>query len=438
MDSYLLDWANLLLRWLHVVVAIAWIGASFYFVWLDNHLVPPTSDDLRARGVGGELWAVHGGGFYNPQKYLVAPAHLPKHLHWFYWESYWTWMSGFALFALLYLLNADTYLIDKRVHDWSAPAAVTGALCFLAGGWLLYDQICRRFGRQADGSIGHDGRVLGLVAVVIAVAAWGACQLFAGRAAFLIVGAMMATMMTANVFFWIIPGQKQVIEDMRAGRPVDPIFGQRGKQRSVHNTYFTLPVLIAMLSNHYGMLYSHAWNWLVLIALMLVGALVRTWFVKRHKGVNAWPLLVGVGVLLMGLIVGLAPSSLPVSASSSTSASASASALGANTGSSAGSSIGSSAGPSAGASAVASAGTAAPDGPPSFEQVQSIIHNRCQSCHNAALAPKRIQLHTPELIEQHAQDIYQQAVVQKAMPLNNATGITEEERAVLGRWFKSR
>ncbi len=418
MDSYLLDWAHLLLRWLHVVVAIAWIGASFYFVWLDNHLVPPTGEDLRARGVDGELWAVHGGGFYNPQKYLVAPAHLPKHLHWFYWESYWTWMSGFALFALLYLFNANTYLIDKRVHDWSAPAAVTAALCFLAGGWLLYDQICRRFGRKADGSLGNDGRVLGLVAGVIAVAAWGACQLFAGRAAFLLIGAMMATMMTANVFFWIIPGQKQVIEDMQAGRPVDPVFGQRGKQRSVHNTYFTLPVLIAMLSNHYSMLYSAAWNWLVLIALMLVGALVRTWFVKRHKGVNAWPLLVVVGLLLAGLIIGLAPR-----AAQSPTASMSAGMAGTE---------------GMAGTAAHGAGAGPQAGPPTFAQVQAIVQNRCQACHNAALAPKRIQLHTPELIELHAQDIYQQAVVQKAMPLNNATGITDDERAVLGRWFKSR
>ncbi|MET0210857.1 MAG: urate hydroxylase PuuD, partial [Burkholderiaceae bacterium] len=317
MDSYLLDWANLLLRWLHVIVAIAWIGASFYFVWLDNHLVKPAAGgDTAARGVDGELWAVHGGGFYNPQKYMVAPAHLPQHLHWFYWESYWTWMSGFALFALLYLFNADTYLIDKRVHDWTAPAAVGGALGFLAGGWLIYDQICRRFGRKADGSIGNDGVVLGLIGAVIAAAAWGACELFAGRAAFLIVGAMIATMMSANVFFWIIPGQKQVIADMRAGRPVDPVHGQRGKQRSVHNTYFTLPVLIAMLSNHYGMLYSHAHNWLVLVALMLAGALVRTWFVKRHKGANAWPLLVVVAGLLTGLIVWLAPRPATSTASS--------------------------------------------------------------------------------------------------------------------------
>lgn len=416
MDSYLLDWANLLLRWLHVIVAIAWIGASFYFVWLDNHLLKPQAEDLKAKGVDGELWAVHGGGFYNPQKYMVAPANLPRELHWFYWESYWTWMSGFALFALLYLFNADTYLIDKRVHDWSAGAAVAAALGFLAGGWIVYDQICRRFGRKADGSIGNDGVVLGLVAVAIVAAAWGASQLFAGRAAFLITGAMIATMMSANVFFWIIPGQKQVIADMRAGRPVDPVHGQRGKQRSVHNTYFTLPVLIAMLSNHYGMLYSHPRNWLVLVLLMLVGALVRTWFVKRHKGVDAWPLLVAVVMLLAGLIAWLAPqpAMVPVTAAPALSAPA-----------------------TPGAAATGATATAA-DGKVSFETVKAIVDARCLACHNAALAPKRIQFHEPQLIEQHAAEIYQQVVVQKSMPLNNATGITDEERATLGRWFKER
>ena len=413
MDSYLLDWANLLLRWLHVIVAIAWIGASFYFVWLDNHLLKPQAEDLKVKGVDGELWAVHGGGFYNPQKYMVAPANLPRELHWFYWESYWTWMSGFALFALLYLFNADTYLIDKRVHDWSAGAAVAAALGFLAGGWIVYDQICRRFGRKADGSIGNDGVVLGLVAVAIVAAAWGASQLFAGRAAFLITGAMIATMMSANVFFWIIPGQKQVIADMRAGRPVDPVHGQRGKQRSVHNTYFTLPVLIAMLSNHYGMLYSHPQNWLVLVLLMLVGALVRTWFVKRHKGVDAWPLLVAVVMLLAGLIAWLAPqpAMVPVTAAPALSAP-----------------------PTPGAATTATAA----DGKVSLETVKAIVDARCLACHNAALAPKRIQFHEPQLIEQHAAEIYQQVVVQKSMPLNNATGITDEERATLGRWFKER
>ncbi|MFY7867737.1 urate hydroxylase PuuD [Roseateles sp.] len=395
-SAYLLDWAGLLLRWLHVIVGIAWIGASFYFVWLDNHLRKPTADDLRAKGVDGELWAVHGGGFYNPQKYMVAPPNLPAHLHWFYWESYWTWISGFALFVTLYLFNADSYLIDRRVLDWSAPAAISAALGFLAAGWLVYDQICRRLGHTADGSIGHDGRVLGLIGIFIAAATWLACQLFAGRAAFLLVGAMMATMMSANVLFWIIPGQKQVIADMRAGRPVNPVFGQRGKQRSVHNTYFTLPVLVAMLSNHYGMLYSHAQNWLVLIVLMAVGVLVRSYFVKRHKGANAWGLLVAALLLLAGLMVGLAPQK-------------------------------DSTRPGQPKPAAASIG-----------EVQAVMAQRCVVCHNAELAQKGVQLHSAELIEKHAQALHQQAVLQKTMPLNNATGMTESERALIDRWFKAR
>jgi len=391
LEAYLFDWANLLLRWLHLVTVIAWIGASFYFVWLDNHLIKPEAPDLKARGVDGELWAVHGGGFYNPQKYMVAPANLPQHLHWFYWESYWTWMSGFALFVVLYLFNAESFLIDRRVHDWSAPAAVAGALGFLAAGWIFYDQICRRFGHTKNGQIGNDGLVLGLIAAFVAAATWGACQLFAGRAAFLLMGAMIATIMSANVFFWIIPGQKQVIADMRAGRPVNPVFGQRGKQRSVHNTYFGLPVLIAMLSNHYGMLFNHPQNWLTLIVLMAVGVLVRTWFVKRHKGVNAWGLIVAALALLAGLIAWMAPAPRP---------------------------------------AVAAA--------PSLAQVQAIVQQRCVLCHNEQLAQKGMQLHTAVLIERNAAALYQQAVLQKTMPLGNATGITEDERALLGRWFETR
>ncbi len=393
MESYLLDWANLLLRWLHIVTAIAWIGASFYFVWLDNHLLKPEAPELKARGVDGELWAVHGGGFYNPQKYLVAPPNLPQHLHWFYWESYWTWMSGFALFTVLYLFNADTFLIDRRVHDWSAPAAIAGALGFLAAGWLVYDQICRRFGHRKDGSIGNDGLVLGLIAVFVAGAAWAACQLFAGRAAFLIVGAMIATIMSANVFFWIIPGQKQVIADMRAGRPVSPIHGQRGKQRSVHNTFLTAPVLVSMLSNHYGMLYSHRWNWAVLILLMLGGALTRTWFVKRHKGVNAWPLLVGVAAMLATLLWLVKPV-VPAAAA-------------------------------AGAPEV------------TLAQVQAVVGQRCVMCHNAQLSQKGVRLDSAEAIQAQAAQIRQQVVVQRTMPQNNATGITEEERALIGRWVAS-
>ncbi|MDT9001390.1 urate hydroxylase PuuD [Paucibacter sp. APW11] len=399
MEAYLLDWANLLLRWLHVVTVVAWIGASVYFVWLDNHLLKPTDPGLKAKGVDGELWAVHGGGFYNPQKYMVAPANLPQQLHWFYWESYWTWMSGFALFTLLYLFNAESFLIDRQLHDWSSGAAVAAALGFLVAGWLVYDQICRRFGqRHLDGrvQIGNDGLVLGLIAVFVVIAAWAACQLFAGRAAFLIVGAMLATMMTANVFFWIIPGQKQVIADMRAGRPVDPLFGQRGKQRSVHNTYFTLPVLIAMLSNHYGMLYRQPQNWLVLVALMLVGVLVRTYFVKRHKGVNAWPLVLGALALLAGLIVWMAPRS-----------------------------HGS---PSAAPRAAAA---------PTLAEVQAVVELRCLACHSGEAAQKGMRLDSAEALQVNARAVYQQAVLQKTMPLNNATQITEAERELLGRWVQS-
>ena len=259
MEAYVLDWVNLLLRWAHVIVAIAWIGSSFYFVFLDNSLTKPEAADLKAKGVDGELWAVHGGGFYHPQKYMVAPKSLPPNLHWFYWESYSTWLTGFALFTVLYLYQAGTFLIDKNLFAWSPAGAIAAALGFLVVFWLVYDGICRAFGQKPGGD-----RIVGIgVTIAVVIASWLACQLFAGRAAFLLVGAMMATAMSANVFFWIIPGQRTVMAQMKAGQPVDPVHGQRAKQRSVHNTYFTLPVLIAMLSNHYGFLYSAPHNWLV-------------------------------------------------------------------------------------------------------------------------------------------------------------------------------
>ena len=282
MDAYLLDWANLLLRWAHVITAIAWVGSSFYFVFLDSSLTPPADPALRAKGVDGELWAVHGGGFYHPQKYLVAPKALPEHLHWFYWESYSTWLTGFGLFTVLYLFNAGTFLVDKTLFDWPPAAAVAAALGFLAAFWLVYDGICRAFGQKKNGDLIV---ALGVLAFVV-FSSWLACRLFAGRAAFLMSGAMIATAMSANVFFWIIPGQRKVIAQMKAGQPVDPVHGQRGKQRSVHNTYFTLPVLAAMLSNHYGLLYGHRWNWLVLVLVMLGGALIRHFFVARHKKIG--------------------------------------------------------------------------------------------------------------------------------------------------------
>jgi uncharacterized membrane protein len=389
METYLLDWANLLLRWLHVIAAIAWVGSSFYFVWLDNHLVKPTSPDLIDKGVDGALWAVHGGGFYNPQKYMVAPQKIHSTLHWFYWESYTTWISGFALFVLLYLWQASSFLVDTRVFDWSPQAAGATAVILLAAFWFVYDALCKLLGGLANGE-----RWVGLaVAAVIALTAWGSCQLYPGRAAYLLVGAMIATAMSANVFLVIIPGQKKAVAAMLAGQPVDPQLGQRAKQRSVHNTYFTLPVVAAMLSNHYPMLTQHALNGLLLILLLALGAVVRLFFVRKHKAPPAWP-LVGAAAVLIGALVWLArPAAVP-------------------------------------AVAVSAA-------PVSFTQVQHIIEQRCVACHNAAVANKAIALHTPELITQHAQAVHQQTVVLRAMPMNNATGLTEEERQALARWFEA-
>jgi uncharacterized membrane protein len=394
MDAYVLDWVNLLLRWAHVIVAIAWIGASFYFVFLDNSLTVPTDPVLRDKGVDGELWAVHGGGFYNPQKYKVSPKSIPEHLHWFYWESYFTWITGFALFTALYLWQARTFLIDPKVHAWSPPAAIAAALGFLVVFWLVYDTICKVFGRRAGGD-----RVVGLVvAIFVVFASWLACQLFAGRAAFLLVGAMLATAMSANVLVRIIPGQRTVIAQMKAGQKPDPIYGQIGKQRSVHNTYFTLPVLVAMISNHYGFFYGAPHNWLVLVLVMLSGALIRHAFVVRHQALLQrrrvpWE-YAGIGcVVLAAVAVWIAPAPPP---------------------------------------AEAAAGA-----PATFAQVQTIVNQRCVMCHNAQLANKDVRLDSKAGIERHAQQIYQQAVVLKLMPLNNATQITEAERRLLGRWFEA-
>jgi uncharacterized membrane protein len=394
MDAYFLDWANLLLRWLHVITAIAWVGSSFYFVFLDNNLQKPESPDLLEKGVGGAMWAVHGGGFYNPQKYLVAPKKIHTHLHWFYWESYTTWLTGFALFSVSYLWQAQTYMVDPNLIAWTRWEAVVVALAFLVGFWFVYDALCRTMGAKDGGD-----KWVGLfVFITIVFAAWLSTQLFAGRAAFLLVGAMIGTAMSANVFFWIIPGQRKMVTSMDAGEPVDPIHGKRGKQRSVHNTYFTLPVLFAMLSNHYSFTYTGEYNWVVLVVMMTAGALIRQYFVMRHGfklGRNANPISYAVvgSVLIVGLIVAMAPApQTPVQ-------------------------------------------QAAAQQPASFAQVKAVMDQRCVMCHGAAMQMKGVRVDSADQIAVHAQGIYQQVVVTKAMPMNNATGITDEERALVGRWF---
>ncbi|MBC7597993.1 MAG: urate hydroxylase PuuD [Polaromonas sp.] len=407
MESYLLDWANLLLRWVHVITAIAWVGSSFYFVFLDSSLTPPVDEDLKKQGVSGELWAVHGGGFYHPVKFAVKPPELPAHLHWFYWESYSTWLSGFALFTVSYLWNAGTYLIDKSLMNWSPGAAIGVALSFFVVFWILYDGICQIFGKRKNG----DAIVGALVLVLVCVASWLACHWFAGRAAFLLVGAMIATAMSANVFFWIIPGQRTVVASIRAGQAVDPVHGLRGKQRSVHNTYFTLPVLFAMLSNHYSFTWSHPQNWLVLIVMMLAGALIRQFFVMRHGyklGRNRHPLpyaLVGV-TLIAGAIVWMKPPDpLPESVAIK--------------------------------SVASGAGGERAAGQYDYINLQKVLEQRCYQCHGAQLQMKNVRLDSPGLLKQHAQSVYQQVVVSKIMPMNNATGMLDAERALIKQWFEA-
>jgi uncharacterized membrane protein len=362
-----------------------------WLVFLDSSLTPPEDEQLKKDGVSGELWALHGGGFYHPVKFAVSPPKLPEHLHWFYWESYSTWLSGFALFLISYLWSPSVYLIDPKVLDWSPAAAISAALAFLVVFWLLYDGICRLLGEKENG----DAKVGALVLVLVCVAAWLATQLFAGRAAFLLLGAMIATAMSANVFFWIIPGQRTVVADLKAGRPVDPIHGKRGKQRSVHNTYFTLPVVFAMLSNHYSFTYTHPHNWLILIGMMFAGAAIRQFFVMRHgyklgRNKHPWPYAAAGVVALIVLIVWLKPA--PVRA------------------------------------------VVVPE-TVSYAQIKPVIDQRCVMCHGEALQSKNVRLDTPDALKQHAQAVYQQVVVTRLMPMNNATGLTEEERAMVGRWF---
>ncbi len=402
MESYLLDWLNLLLRWAHVITAIAWIGSSFYFVFLDSSLTPPEDEDLKKQGVSGELWAVHGGGFYHPVKFAVRPPQLPKHLHWFYWESYSTWLTGFALFTVSYLWSAGTYLIDKSKMDWAPWQAVTVAILFLVVFWLLYDLICRRYGQRKNG----DAIVGALVFVLVCVASWLACQWFAGRAAFLLMGAMLATSMSANVAHWIIPGQRKMVAAIQAGEPVDPIHGIRGKQRSVHNTYFTLPVLFAMLSGHYSFTYTHPYNWLVLIAMMFAGAAIRQFFVLRHGyklGRHRNPLpyaLAGLAVIVL-VMVWLAPE------------------------------------PEKTTPATADAVNTGVGGPIGYATLQPILTQRCYLCHGPQVQMKNVRLDSAANVKRHAQNIYQQVVVTKIMPMTNTTGISEAERMVIKQWFES-
>ncbi len=413
MTTYLLDWAGLLIRWLHVVAGIAWIGASFYFVWLDNHLRPPADSgaaDLGAAdpGIAGELWAVHGGGFYRSQKYRVAPAVLPATLHWFYWEAYTTWLSGFALLSLLYLFRAEAYLIDPEVLPLSKPAAVAIALAALVATWLVYDGLCRSPLQRRPAAL------LTVLALAISGLAWGLCHVFSGRGAFMLFGSSLGTLMVANVLFVIIPGQRELVHAKQAGREPDAAPGLRGKQRSVHNTYFTLPVVFVMISNHYAMTYGARHNWLVLIAMSVAGACIRAWFVARHRPAperrfaTAAPAVVG-GLTVVAVIVALSPWA---------------------------------AGNAARTTAPAVTAAAVPTGDvPLRAQVQHIIDERCTPCHAArptepgfSAPPNGLMFETMDQVAAHLPQVQEQLLAH-AMPLGNLTHMTDAERSAVLAWI---
>ncbi|WP_374582083.1 urate hydroxylase PuuD [Pseudoduganella sp.] len=415
---YGVEWLNLLVRWLHLITGIAWIGASFYFVWLDNSIRPPKpGSPLAKKGVSGELWAVHGGGFYNPQKYLVAPEELPEDLHWFKWEAYATWISGFAMLFIVYYFNASAMMIDKSVADLTSLQAIGVGLGTLAGGWLVYDALCKT-------KLGEKPAALGVVLfVLIVAAAYVLTHTLSGRAAYIHVGAMIGTMMVGNVLFVIIPGQRKLVEAMERGESPDPIYGKRAKVRSVHNNYFTLPVLLIMISNHYAMTYSHAYSWLVLAAIMAAGVLIRHFFNLRHAGKvsPAYP-IAGV-ILLAAVAVAIAPAPRKAVAAQAA-AGADATAHAAH-------------GPATGAQGAAPVQA-------TLASVHQVMAARCASCHSAAptqagfaSAPGGVMLDTPEQVKQHAAKIYQRAVQNKDMPLANMTHMTDAERAMVGTWFEA-
>ncbi|MEQ1775114.1 MAG: urate hydroxylase PuuD [Burkholderiales bacterium] len=389
MEAYALEWLNLLLRWLHLIVGIAWIGASFYFVWLDNHIEAPKHQSDVDRGIGGELWAVHGGGFYHAEKFRARPPAIPERLHWFKWEAYWTWISGFALLIIIYYVGADIHLIDRAVADISRGAAIAIGLGFIAGGWIVYDLLCRS-------PLARSERTVSLIMFVsLCIAAWGLTQVFGGRGAYIHFGAMLGTIMVANVAMVIMPSQRAMVRAAEEGRDPDPRYGIAGKQRSVHNTYFTLPVLFVMMSSHYAFTFGHRYNWGLLIAMSLAGALIRVWFVDRHKGKQS-PLTL---VAAAGLLAIVAWAGLPVASKTAASA------------------------------------------PGDFQRVRAVVAERCSGCHAAhptfagiSAPPKGVMLETEAQIRDQAALIVQQSSTTRVMPPGNLTGMTDDERALIAAW----
>ncbi|MFQ3303750.1 urate hydroxylase PuuD [Candidatus Njordibacter sp. Uisw_039] len=395
MEAHLLEWLNLTIRWVHVIVGIAWIGASFYFVWLENNL----DRQVKNQELAGELWAIHGGGIYHLQKYKLAPTTMPKQLHWFKWEAYSTWISGVLLLITVYYLNAATYLILPGSPV--APAAgVAIGLGSLMIGWFVYDLLCKS-------SLRHQPILLGLALMLFLVLlSWGFSQFMTGRAAYLHVGAVIGTMMVGNVFFIIMPAQRNLVGAVEAGTEPDPALPKNGLLRSRHNNYLTLPVIFIMISSHFPSTYGHEWNWVILLGLSLVSVAVRHYFNTRHNGQQfVWALPAAVLALLVMAYVTVPH--IPGASAKSTAGE--------------------------GTEVVASV---------TPEQAHAIVATHCASCHSASpshaafsTAPAGLMFDSIEQIKRHKDRIYLQSVASYIMPLGNSTGMTQDERDQLGRWI---
>ena len=385
MDPYLRDVLDVLLRMLHVVAGIAWIGASFYFVRLDLALRSPKRSEDADAGVAGEFWGVHGGGLYHSQKYRLAPAEMPEPLHWFKWEAYTTWLSGFALFVVLYYTDAGTRLIDPSVADLSTTTAIALSVAGIGLAWIVYDVLCRTVGTRSQAALAVVGTGL------VALAAWVSGELFAPRAAYLQVGVMLGTIMAANVFLVIIPAHRKLVTAMEEKREPEAAPLLEAKNRSVHNNYLTLPVLFTMLAGHFAFVFGADDAWLVFVLIAVLTALIRVFFNRWHTGQRVWWIPAVAAVAVVGLALWLQPEETSPST--------------------------------------------AP--PPTFAQVQAVMTARCVPCHSGASAPLGIRFETREEIEVRADDIERQAVQTKTMPPGNATGITDQERQLLGAWVAS-
>ncbi len=392
MDPHFGQWLNLAVRWLHFTTGVAWIGTSFYFNWLDSRLAAP---ETPKKGVAGELWAVHAGGFYQVRKFKVAPERLPGTLHWFKWEAYFTWLSGISLLAIVYYFGVGAVLLPPE-SPLSMPVAIGLSVVALGVTWHVYDALCKsRFGNSDP--------QLGVVCFLLVVGlAFGFTRVFTDRAAFVHVGAVLGTLMAANVFAVIIPSQRQLVSATAEGREPDATLGAKAKQRSLHNNYMTLPVLFIMMSSHFPMTYGQRYNWLVLTGLALVGASVRHYFNLRNKGQNRVWIMPAAAVAMVGLAVATRPPSRQ---------------LGSNSGGTVGAEV-------------------------SFTTVRGIIRDRCESCHSVTptnsayvVAPLGVRFDSPDEIKALADRINSVAVLSETMPLGNLTGMTPAERGLLGRWI---